>query len=152
MISNSINEQKDKVLFFKHWITRKLCCRVNARALNNDTKLSCPLYSSDLFTTIKLSVTQNNCFLNIHTALTTESCPRSPRHKVTNSNATPPWWDACSLQLTFSNLSVSLEICCYLFRDIPQGYDKWFLMNTTQQHWPSLNLGTFDPLRLKRTN
>ena len=131
---------------------QKVYCRVNARALNKDAKLTCCLYSSNLFTTVKLSVTLKNCPLNIQTALSTESCLRFPRHKVTNSNATPPWWDACPLPLTFSNLRVPLTICCYLFRDIPQGYDKWFLMNTTQQHWPVLNLGTFDPFRLKRTN
>lgn len=66
---------------------QKVYCRV---ALNKYAKLTCYLYSSNLFTTVKLSVTLKNCPLNIQTALSTESCLRFPRHEVTNSNATPP--------------------------------------------------------------
>lgn len=69
---------------------QKVYCRVNARALNKDAKLTGYLYSSNLFTAVKLSVTLKNCPLNIQTALSTESCLRFPQHKVTNSNATPP--------------------------------------------------------------
>lgn len=60
--------------------SQKVCCRVNARALNKDTKLTCALYSSDLFTTMKLSVV---------------------RHKLIKSTVTPTnecWHTTVNLQ------------------------------------------------------